>query len=139
MALGPGAVVAVRFRQFGATGGFFWSLPWTLDGPERDPTVWFREFGEEPIAEQEPLSGFLTQFSLFEASMGADYLAPTRKLTAPQVEQLTEPLHLVPLRPIWPWAPTHFYVAPSLVMHVSSEDGEGGLPLSGGHADTGSA
>jgi hypothetical protein len=105
-------------------GGFFWSLLWTLEGPEADPTVWFREFDEEPIAEQEPLSGFLIQFSLFEASMGADYLALPRKLTAPQVEQLTEALHLVPLRPFWPWAPTHFYVAPGLVVHVSSEDGE---------------
>ncbi|WP_329028195.1 hypothetical protein [Streptomyces sp. NBC_00690] len=66
------------------------------------PTVWFREFNEEPIPEQEPLSGFLIQFSLFEASMGAEYLALPRKLTAPQVEQLTEALHLVPLRPSGP-------------------------------------
>ncbi|MFJ2223348.1 hypothetical protein ACIOFY_25310 [Streptomyces anulatus] len=105
-------------------GGFFWSLLWTLDGPEADPTVWFREFDEEPIAEQEPLSGFLIQFSLFEASMSADYLALPRRLTAAQVAQLTEELHLVPLRPFWPWAPTHFYVAPGLVVRVSSEDGE---------------
>lgn len=105
-------------------GGFFWSLLWTLDGPEADPTVWFREFDEEPIAEQEPLSGFLIQFSLFEASMSADYRALPRRLTATQVAQLTETLNLVPLRPFWPWAPTHFYVAPGLVVHVSSEDGE---------------
>ncbi|MFK0201763.1 hypothetical protein [Streptomyces lavendulae] len=58
-------------------GGFFWSLLWTLDGPEADPTVWFREFDEEPT-----------------------------------------------LRPFWPWVPTRFYVAPGLVVHVSSEDGE---------------
>ncbi|MFD9058201.1 hypothetical protein ACFWCM_23220 [Streptomyces albidoflavus] len=105
-------------------GGFFWSLLWTLDGPEADPTVWFREFDEEPIAEQEPLSGFLIQFSLFEASMSADYLALPRRLTAAQVAQLTEALHLVPLRPFWPWAPTYFYVAPGLVLHVSSAGGE---------------
>ncbi|MFF1278839.1 hypothetical protein ACFVZC_36625 [Streptomyces marokkonensis] len=105
-------------------GGFLWSLLWTLDGPEADPTVWFREFDEEPIAEQEPLSGFLIQFSLFEASIGADYLALPRRLTAPQVEQLTQALHLVPLRPFWPWAPTHFYVAPGLVVHVSNVGGE---------------
>ncbi|MFF3019453.1 hypothetical protein [Streptomyces sp. NPDC057939] len=111
---------------FGAEnqGGFFWSLLWTLDGPEADPTVWFREFAEEPIAEQEPLSGFLIQFSLFEASMGADYLALPRRLTATQVAQLTQALHLVPLRPFCAWAPTHFYVAPGLVVHVSSQDGE---------------
>ncbi|MFF2579841.1 hypothetical protein [Streptomyces goshikiensis] len=105
-------------------GGFFWSLLWTLDGAEADPTVWFREFDEEPIAEQEPLSGFLIQFSLFEASMSADYLALQRRLTVAQVARLTEALHLVPLGPFWPWAPTHFYVAPGLVVHVSSEDGE---------------
>ncbi|MFH9575594.1 hypothetical protein ACH4MG_34280 [Streptomyces sp. NPDC017454] len=111
---------------FGAEnqGGFFWSLLWTLDGPEADPTVWFREFDEEPAAEQEPLSGFLIQFSLFEASMGADYLALPRRLTATQVAQLTQALHLVPLRPFWPWAPTHFYVAPGLVVRVSNEGGE---------------
>ncbi|MCZ4126060.1 hypothetical protein [Streptomyces sp. H39-S7] len=105
-------------------GGFFWSLLWTLDPPEADPTVWFREFDEEPIVEQEPLSGFLIQFSLFEASMSADYRALPRRLTAAQVARFTETLHLVPLRPFWPWAPTHFYVAPGLVVHVSSEDGE---------------
>ncbi|MFE9170478.1 hypothetical protein ACFYNZ_13290 [Streptomyces kebangsaanensis] len=104
-------------------GGFFWSLLWTMEEAEPDPTVWFRVFDEEPVAEQEPLSGFLIQFSLFEASMGADYLALPRKLTAAQVEQFTQALHPVPLRPFWPWAPTHFYVAPGLVVHVSSEDG----------------
>ncbi|MFG2985420.1 hypothetical protein ACGFYQ_29870 [Streptomyces sp. NPDC048258] len=115
-----------EMRIFGdeSQGGFFWSLLWTLDEPEVDPTVWFGEFDEEPIAEQEPLSGFLIQFSLFEASMGADYLALPRRLTALQVEQITRALHLAPLRPFWPWVPTHFYVAPGLVMRVSSEDGE---------------
>ncbi|WP_404962497.1 hypothetical protein [Streptomyces sp. 147326] len=34
-------------------GGFFWSLLGTHDGPEADPTVWFRVFDEEPIAEQD--------------------------------------------------------------------------------------
>ncbi|MCY0932613.1 hypothetical protein OTB20_42250 [Streptomyces sp. H27-H1] len=45
---------------FGAEnqGGFFWSVLWTLDGLEADPTLWFCELDEEPIAEQEPLSGF---------------------------------------------------------------------------------
>lgn len=115
-----------EMRVFGdeSQGGFFWSLLWTLDEPDADPTVWFGEFDKEPIAEQEPLSGFLIQFSLFEASMGADYLALPRRLTALQVEQITQSLHLVPLRPFWPWVPTRFYVAPGLVMRVGSEDGE---------------
>ncbi|MCK8679352.1 hypothetical protein [Streptomyces lichenis] len=105
-------------------GGFFWSLLWTTEDAESDPTVWFREYDEEPVAEQEPLSGFLLQFSLFEASLGADYLALPRRLGAAQVELFTQALHPVPLRPFWPGAPTHFYVAPGLVVHVSSEDGE---------------
>ncbi|MET9384341.1 hypothetical protein ABZY09_25540 [Streptomyces sp. NPDC002928] len=108
-------------------GGFFWSLLWTLDGPEADPTVWFREYDEPPITEQEPLSGFLIQFSLYEASMGADYRAIPRQLTAQQVDRLTEGLLPLPLRPFWPWAPTRFYVAPGLVLHVSDEGGDNGL------------
>lgn len=103
-------------------GGFFWSLLWTLDGPETDPAVWFCEYDEPPIAEQEPLSGFLIQFSLFEAAMGADYMALSDRLTAQQVELLTERLHPVPLRPFWPGAPTRFYVAPGLVLHTTDED-----------------
>jgi hypothetical protein len=108
-------------------GGFFWSLLWTLDGPEADPTVWFREYDEPPIAEQEPLSGFLIQFSLYEASMGADYVALSCQLTAQQVDRLTERLLPVPLRPFWPGAPTRFYVAPGLVLHVSDGGGDNGF------------
>ncbi|MGD1225800.1 hypothetical protein AB9Q10_46140 [Streptomyces krungchingensis] len=108
-------------------GGFFWSLLWTLDGPEADPTVWFLEYDEPPIAEQEPLSGFLIQFSLYEASMGADYVALSSQLSAQQVDQLAEELLPVPLRPFWPWAPTRFYVAPGLVLHVSAEGGDDGF------------
>ena len=100
-------------------GGFQWSLQWTLDDDDADPTVWFCEDDEEPIAEQEPLSGFLIQFSLFEAAMSADYRALPRKLSATQVQQLTQALQPVPLRPFWPGAPTRFYAAPGLVMYVS--------------------
>lgn len=101
-------------------GCFVWSLSWPLGGGETDPTVWFCDDSEGPIAEQEALSGFLLQFSLFEAAMGADYLALPRslELTAHQVGQLTERLEPVPLRPFWPWGLTRFYVAPGLVMHV---------------------
>ncbi|MFD7684539.1 hypothetical protein [Streptomyces sp. NPDC060187] len=108
-------------------GGFYWSLLWTLDGPEADPTVWFREYGEPPIAEQEPLSGFLIQFSLFEAAMGADFVALSCQLTAQQADRLTERLLPVPLRPFWPGAPTRFYVAPGLVLYVSDEGGDNGF------------
>ncbi|MEU1160375.1 hypothetical protein ABZ372_05980 [Streptomyces sp. NPDC005921] len=108
-------------------GGFFWSLLWTLDGPEADPTVWFREYDEPAIAEQEPLSGFLIQFSLYEASMGADYVALSCQLNVEQVDRLAQELLPVPLRPFWPGAPTRFYVAPGLVLHVSDEGGDNGF------------
>lgn len=115
-----------EMRVFGEEnqGGFFWALLWTLDDPETDPTVWFREYNEPPIAEQEPLSGFLIQFSLFEAAMGAEYVAIPHHLAVQQIAELTEGLRPVPLRPFWPWAPTRFYVAPGLVLYVSDE-GEG--------------
>ncbi|MFJ3221782.1 hypothetical protein ACIPJS_00245 [Streptomyces sp. NPDC086783] len=100
-------------------GGFVWSLPLTPDGPEADPTVWFRGYDEPPIAEQESLSGFLLQFALFEAAMGADYLAIPHEPTGQQVRLLTAGLRRVPLRPFCPWYPTEFYVAPGLVLHVS--------------------
>ncbi|MFE5140675.1 hypothetical protein ACFRDV_23845 [Streptomyces fagopyri] len=108
-------------------GGFFWSLLWTLDGPDADPIVWFRAYDEPPIAEQEPLSGFLIQFSLYEAAMGADYVALSRQLTGQQVDRLTERLPPVPLRPFWRGTSTRFYVAPGLVLHVSDGGGENGF------------
>ncbi|MFD0508588.1 hypothetical protein ACFQ0G_48855 [Streptomyces chiangmaiensis] len=110
-------------------GGFFWSLLWTLDGPEADPTVWFREYDEPPIAEQEPLSGFLMQFSLFEASMGAEYVALCDQVTEQQIDQLTEGLLPVPLRQFCPAFPTRFYVGPGLVLQVSDERGDAGFSV----------
>ncbi|MFJ8107089.1 hypothetical protein [Streptomyces sp. NPDC096132] len=105
-------------------GGFVWSLQQSLDGPVSDPTVWFQGYDEPPIAEEEPLSGFLLQFSLFEAAMGADYLALPHEPTAQQVQRLVEGLHPVPLRPFCPWYPTRFYVAPGLIVHVSDPAGD---------------
>lgn len=105
-------------------GGFVWAMARTPDGPAADPTVWFRGYDEPPVAEQEPLSGFLLQFALFEAAMGADYLALPHEPTAQQVQRLTEGLHPVPLRPFCPWYPTRFYVASGLILHVSGPAGD---------------
>ncbi|MDX3582197.1 hypothetical protein [Streptomyces europaeiscabiei] len=105
-------------------GGFVWAVARTPDGPAADPTVWFRGYDEPPIAEQEPLSGFLLQFALFEAAMGADYLALPHEPTAHQVQRLTEGLHPVPLRPFCPWYPTRFFVASGLILQVSSPEGD---------------
>ncbi|WP_225634307.1 hypothetical protein [Streptomyces solaniscabiei] len=112
---------------FGAEnqGSLYWGLPWTLDEPEDDPAVWFCVFDERPIAEQELLSGFLLQFSLFEAAMSAHYVGLAHSLSDHQVAQLTAPLQHVPLRPFLPRARTRFYVAPGLVLYVvdSLDDG----------------
>ena len=107
-------------------GGFVWSLPRTLDGLRSDPTVWFQGYDEPLIAEQEPLSGFLLQFALFEAAMGADYLALPHEPTAQQVQRLTKKATLspVPLRPFCPGTPPGFYVAPGLILHVSNPAGD---------------
>jgi hypothetical protein len=42
-----------EMRAFGKKnqGGFFGAVLWTLDDPETDPTVWFREYVEPPDAE----------------------------------------------------------------------------------------
>jgi hypothetical protein len=108
-------------------GCFVWSLLWTLEDDESDPTVWFCEDPEEPVAEQEPLSGFLLQYSLFEAIMNADYWAMpgSDSLTGHQIDRLTHGMHLVPLRPFWPGMNARFYVAPGLVMYVGEGDNDG--------------
>ncbi|MFF8884074.1 hypothetical protein [Streptomyces flaveolus] len=119
---------------FGAEnqGGFYWGLPWILDEPQDDPDVWFCVFDEKPIAEQEPLSGFLLQFSLFEAAMSADYVGHAHSLSDRQVAQLTAPLQHVPLRPFWPQTRTRFYVAPGLVLYVADSLNDGKFDLLAG-------
>jgi hypothetical protein len=106
-------------------GGFTWGLRWPLGDPAADPTVWFREFDEPPTAEQEPLSGFLIQYCLHEAALGAAYVALSGDLTAHQVKQLTDPLRPVPLRPFLPRTAARFHVAPGLVLCVSRGWAEG--------------
>lgn len=110
-------------------GCFYWGLPWTWDEPQDDPTVWFREYDDKPVTEQEPLSGFLLQFSLFEAAMSADYVGLADSLSDRQVQQLTAPLQHVPLRSFWPQTRTRFYVAPGLVLYVSDALGDGKFNL----------
>ncbi|GIF35686.1 hypothetical protein, partial [Actinoplanes utahensis] len=62
--------------------GMGWSIPWPPEEPgQADPRVWFTEdpYTEEPetILEEEPLSRFLLQFTLFEAIQAAPYRAWT--------------------------------------------------------------
>ncbi|MFE1877008.1 hypothetical protein ACFW9N_40195 [Streptomyces sp. NPDC059496] len=100
-------------------GGWEWSIPWDLDAADADPEVWLTE-EVEPVPEQEPLSGFLLQFSLYEASMTAPYKAFSRALPRQLLPRLESCLHRLPLRPfLSPISPNDFLVGPGVIAHVS--------------------
>ncbi|WP_431961252.1 hypothetical protein [Actinacidiphila sp. bgisy160] len=118
-------------------GGFRWSTLWTPGEPEDDPTVWHRVHDEPPVAENEPLSGFLLQFALDEAATGADYVAVAHGITGAEVEPLTRELRPVPLRPFEPGSATRFHVAPGLVLSVSKGWSEDRFNVQAGATDRG--
>ncbi|GAB1820054.1 hypothetical protein [Herbidospora sp. RD11066] len=102
-------------------GGFEWSL----DPSEDDPIVWTVEDPSERHAERERLSGFLIQFSLFEAVMSAPYKAWSRRVPEPIADELTRGLRRVPLKTwMWPLWQTSFYVAPGLVVAEDRNEDE---------------
>ncbi|NYF57954.1 hypothetical protein [Micromonospora purpureochromogenes] len=106
--------------QFGAENqGVFVML---MDPTEADPTVQYEGLHAE--REREPLSGFLLQFLLCEASYSSPFTG-FATVTAEQVRRLVEPLHRVPLQPMrWPGDPTRHYVADGLVVTTAaSPDG----------------
>ncbi|MFE7561906.1 hypothetical protein [Kitasatospora sp. NPDC057500] len=100
-------------------GGWDWSIPWEVDATDTDPTVWIDE-ADNPVPEQEPLSGFLLQFSLYEAAMTAPYKAFPEGFPKRLLPMLESCLHRVPLRPFMaPVAPTDFLVGPGIVALVT--------------------
>lgn len=102
-------------------GGFEWSLDQYPHGD--DPTVWTTE-NVEPIAELEPLSGFLMQFSLHEAAMSAPYYAILNRRPTHEGQRLIGRLHRVPLAPArWYGYDMEFHVAPGLIA-AGGHDGE---------------
>nr|WP_062336559.1 hypothetical protein [Herbidospora sakaeratensis] len=102
-------------------GGF----EWFLDPSEDDPIVWTAEDPSERHAERERLSGFLIQFSLFEAVMSAPYKAWSRRVPEPIADELTRGLRRVPLKTwMWPLWQTSFYVAPGLVVAEDRNEDE---------------
>ncbi len=106
--------------EFGAENqGVFGML---LDPTEADPTVRYR--GLHADHEREPLSAFLLQFLLGEASYSSPF-GGFATVAGEQARRLVEPLHQVPLRPLrWPGDPTRHYVAPGLVVTTAaSPDG----------------
>jgi hypothetical protein len=103
----------------GENQGNFW---WMLDPAEGDPTVWRVPPHGEPVAEREPLSGFLVQFCLFEALMTGSALAGSPMVPLARADLVTASLREVPLAPwSWPGDPTRFFVAPDLVVYVGGD------------------
>jgi len=107
-------------------GGWTWSIPWEAGATDTDPTVWFDD--GRLVPEQEPLSGFLLQFALEEAAIGALYQASCHDLPRRLLPALESRLQRVPLRPFLlpAGAPTDFLVAPGLVACIGPgwEDGK---------------
>lgn len=110
-------------------GGRPWSIPWGPGATDPDPTVWFDD--GHPVPEQEPLSGFLLQFALAEAVLGAPYQAGCDALPRHLLPVLESRLARVPLRPFRSPAdaPTDFLVAPGLIARVGPGWDEGKLDV----------
>ncbi len=107
-----------------------WSVPWPPDGPrEADPRVWHTEEPRHPdpesTLEEEPLSRFLLQFTLYEAVNAAPYHGSTRRMPTAGLDPLWHLLRPVPLAPFLPtYTAERFFVAPGLLAQVSSDGKE---------------
>ncbi|WP_330455984.1 hypothetical protein OIB37_03375 [Streptomyces sp. NBC_00820] len=105
-------------------GGWTWSTPRAGGDSGIEPSVWLEDGRFEdrhPVAEQEPLSGFLLQFALKEAAINAPYGARAFALPRDFLPQLESCLRRVPLRPfLAPVAPTDFLVGPGVVATVAA-------------------
>lgn len=89
-----------------------------LNPAESDPMVEYAGINVEH--EREPLSAFLLQFLLCEASVSSPFRA-FATVTGEQASRLVEPLDQVPLAPMrTPVDPTQHYVAPGLVIATST-------------------
>ncbi|MGW9214474.1 hypothetical protein ACWGR4_46985 [Embleya sp. NPDC055664] len=99
-------------------GGFAWAL----DPTRPDPPVWLSEDFEHWYPEREPLSGFLLQYSLQEAAIGAPYSVWCDRVPVPLLDTWLDTLTRVPLR-TWAWHtnPTSFHVAPGLIAMIQGE------------------
>ncbi|MEV5827566.1 hypothetical protein AB0L25_18545 [Spirillospora sp. NPDC052242] len=112
-------------------GGFVWAL----DTSEDDPVVWTIEDPTCRHRERERLSGFLIQFSLYEAVMSSSYRAWTDWVPWPVAHRLTGTLRRVPLRTwMWPLFQTSFYVAPGLIIETTDDPEDEQCQISAGAA-----
>ncbi|MFE6223673.1 MULTISPECIES: hypothetical protein [unclassified Streptomyces] len=105
-----------------------WSIPWPPQGgpADADPAVWrtedpYAEEDPEMIPEGEPLSRFLLQFTLHEASGIAPFRAWTHEMPVERMEPLREFLRPVPLSPFLPDCRGDlFFAAPGLLVSMSA-------------------
>ncbi|WP_406292190.1 hypothetical protein [Embleya sp. NBC_00896] len=110
--------------------GWDWSVPWPPHATDKaDPPVWLtfdpRLPDPETIVEEEPLSRFLLQFTLFGASGAAPYQAWTNVVPTERLAPLGDMLRPVPLSPFLPtFTAERFFVAPGLLAQISSGEGE---------------
>ncbi|MGC5331197.1 hypothetical protein [Micromonospora sp. DT62] len=102
--------------QFGAENqGVFAML---LDPTDADPIVQYDGLHAEQ--EREPLSAFLLQFLLCEASYSSPFTG-FATVTEEQARLLVQPLHPVPLQPMrWPGDPTRHYVSDGVVVTTAT-------------------
>jgi hypothetical protein len=119
-----------------------WSIPWPpqeLD--EADPRVWLTEdpcqADQETILEEEPLSRFLLQYTLYEAMNAALYQARTYCMPTARLAPLWTMLRPVPLSPFLPaYTAEKFYVAPGLLATISSDEHEAVVTFAALHRAT---
>jgi hypothetical protein len=121
--------------------GMDWSIPWPPEGPgEADPRVWHTEdpyTNPETILEEEPLSRFLLQFTLYEAMNAAPFHAWTYCMPTARLDGLWGMLRSVPLSPFLPaYTAEKFFVAPGLLTQVSADENEAVVTFAALHRGT---
>ncbi|MER6275581.1 hypothetical protein ABT202_04610 [Streptomyces sp900105245] len=121
-----------------------WSIAWppkTKTPSENDPRVWLTEDPSmddpETSPEEEPLSRFLLQFTLYEAMSIAPYQARTYCMPTPCIAPLRSVLRPVPLSPFLPtYTGERFSVAPGLLAAISGDEKEAVVTFSALHRAT---
>jgi hypothetical protein len=94
---------------------------WATEPSGEDPPVWGRwnEPGEEWQREEEPLSRFLIQAVLFEATLQAPFRASAAWLEPDELARALDPLEPLPYGAWrWPGYPTRFHGAQDIVAVV---------------------
>ncbi|WOT40588.1 hypothetical protein [Streptomyces coeruleorubidus] len=119
-----------------------WSIPWPpQELGEVDPRVWLTEdpflADPETILEEEPLSRFLLQYTLYEAMNAALYQAWTYCMPTARLAPLWSMLCPVPLSPFLPaYTAEKFFVAPGLLTRITSDENEAAVAFAALHRAT---